>query len=135
MVHLLIASNYEEIFNKLDFTDSFIEEIKWENTLFDLVLVVDYFYEDYKSKLLKITFSDCMESNFLQTRNLLEIPDKEKHSYSISWHTIQFYEKVTKSEQLKKYNDSSLNHYRIFTADLLNPWLSVICRGIEVQTI
>lgn len=132
---MIIARNYEEIFNKLDFIDSIVEEIKWENALFDLVLVVNYNYEEYRNELLKISFIDCMESCFSQTRNLLEMPDGEKQSYSTSWHTIQFYEQVKESEQLQKYNDRTLNHFRIYTTDRLIPWLSVICKGIEVKSM
>ena len=61
---MLIANGFEEIYNTLDFTDSIVECINWENDLLDLVLTVDYYNNSDEEELLKLRFRDCLRLFF-----------------------------------------------------------------------
>ena len=99
---MLIANGFEEIYNTLDFTDSIVECINWENDLLDLVLTVDYYNNSDEEELLKLRFRDCLKADFSLTTNLLSVREEEKRSYSLSWYTIQNYELLKDSELLKQ---------------------------------
>ncbi|WP_142334276.1 hypothetical protein [Bacillus pseudomycoides] len=131
---MLIANGFEEIYNNLDFTDSIIECIAWENNLLDLVLTIDY-YNSNEEELLKLRFKDCLKADFSLTTNLLSVPEEEKRSYSMSWYTIQNYKLLRDSELLKQYNQKELFHLQIFTTDQVIPWLSVVSKEIQVERV
>lgn len=132
---MLIANSFEEIYENLDFTDSIIESINWENNLLDLVLTIDYYHSEGEEELLKLRFKDCLKADFSLTANLLSVSEEDQHAYSMSWYTIQHYRQVKDSELLMKYNHQGLMHLEIFTVDHVMPWLSVISKGIEVERI
>ena len=132
---MIIANGFSEIFDTLDFTDSIVERIHWESNLLDLVLTVDYYLGQNDNEMLQIRFKDCLKADFLLTDNLLNVPEEEKHSYSMSWYTIQNYKLVEGSELLQKYNRPDLIHFEIYTVDDEKPWLSVITRGITVEKV
>lgn len=132
---MIIANGFDEIYNTLDFTDSIVERISWENNLLDLVLTIDYYINRDEDELLTIRFKDCLKADFSLTTNLLSVPEEEKHSYSMSWYTIQNYKLLRNSELLKQYNHKELIHFQIFTSDQEIPWLSVVSRGIQVEKI
>lgn len=132
---MIIANGFDEIYDNLDFTDSIVEGINWENGLLDLVLTVDYYFGQDESNLLRIKFNDCLKADFLLTDNLLTVPEEEKHSYSMSWYTIQNYKLVNESDFIKKYGEPDLIHFEIYTVDQERPWLSVISRGVTVEKL
>ncbi|WP_433958668.1 hypothetical protein [Cytobacillus horneckiae] len=131
---MLIANGFEEIYNNLDFTDSIIECINWENNLLDLILIIDY-YDVNEEQLLKLRFKDCLKADFSLTPNVIRVPEEEKGSYSMSWYTIQNYKLLRDSELLNEYKPEVLFHFQIFTADHVVPWLSVVSRGIQVEKV
>lgn len=131
---MLIANGFEEIYNNLDFTDSIVEYINWENNLLDLVLTIDYYNSD-EEEILKLRFKDCLKADFSLTTNLLTVPEEQKSSYSMSWYTIQDYKLLRDSELLKQYNQKELLHFQIFTTDQVTPWLSVVSREIQVEKV
>ena len=128
----MIASNFNEILEKLDFTDSIITEIRWENNLLDLVLVVDYYWDiqegKEKTRMLKIIFKSCLKADFQMTHNLVEIPDKEIQSHFLSWYTIIGFRKADSN-----YKNSIC--VKIFTTDYSNPWLTVVSKSVKVEEI
>lgn len=132
---MIIADGFDEIYETLDFTDSIVERINWENDLLDLVLTVDYYFGQDESNLLKIRFKDCLKADFLLTDNLLNVQEEEKHSFSMSWYTIQNYRLVKESDFIKKYDKSDIVHMEIYTVDQEVPWLSVISRGVTVDKL
>lgn len=132
---MIIANGFDEIYDTLDFTDSIVEGINWENGLLDLVLTVDYYLGQDESNLLRIKFKDCLKADFLLTDNLLTVPEEEKYSYSMSWYTIQNYKLVNESDFIKKYGKPDLMHFEIYTVDQETPWLSVISRGVTVEKL
>lgn len=132
---MIIANGFDEIYDTLDFTDSIVEGINWENGLLDLVLTVDYYFGQDESNLLRIKFKDCLKADFLLTDNLLTVPEEEKHSYSMSWYTIQNYKLVNEIDFIKKYGKPDLMHFEIYTVDQETPWLSVISRGVTVEKL
>ncbi|TCP52526.1 hypothetical protein EV586_1097 [Tumebacillus sp. BK434] len=130
---MIIANGFGEIFDTLDFTDSIVEQISWENDLLDLVLTVDYYFDSGECNLLKIRFKDCLKADFLLTDNLLSIQEEEKRSYSMSWYTIQNYRLVKDSDFIKKCNRPDLLHIEIYTVDQEVPWLSIVSKGVTVE--
>ncbi|MCL6458435.1 MAG: hypothetical protein K6T85_10570 [Gorillibacterium sp.] len=133
---MLLAENLNDIVEKFDFTESIITDVKWENDLFDLSLTLDYWWEidndpssskGYGSKLLKLTFMDCIQVNFNQSRLLIELSKEEIHPPS--WFTVVKFGKVTKD-----HLDNLLN-LEIVTLDYNNPWLLVQCRGIRLEKV
>ncbi|HEY0829121.1 MAG TPA: hypothetical protein VGE40_13565 [Bacilli bacterium] len=130
---MIIANGFEEIYNTLDFTDSIVERISWENNLLDLALTIYYYINRDEEELLTIRFTDCIKADFSLTTNLLNVTEEEKCSYSLSWYTIQNYKMLKNSELLKQYNNLELIHFQIFTTDQVIPWLTVVSRGIQVE--
>lgn len=128
----MIASNLDEVFEKLDFTDSIITDIKWENNLIDLVLYIDYYWdlqEGFKeTRMLRVTFKSCLKADFLMTQNLIEMSDSEVQSYILSWFTIVSFRK-------SNIENKNLNCIEIFTTNFTNPWLTVVCKEIQVDEI
>ncbi len=128
----MIASNLDEVFEKLDFTDSIITDIKWENNLIDLVLYIDYYWdlqEGFKeTRMLRVTFKSCLKAGFLMTQNLIEMSDSEVQSYILSWFTIVSFRK-------SNIENKNLNCIEIFTTNFTNPWLTVVCKEIQVDEI
>lgn len=132
---MIIANGFDEIYQTLDFTDSIIEGIRWENNLLDLVLIVDYYIHHDQGEHVAIRFTDCLKADFSLTPNLLNVSAEEKSAYSISWYTIQDYRLLEGSELLKQFTSKDLIHFQIFTVDPVLPWLSVVSRGIQVEQI
>lgn len=128
----MIASNLDEVFEKLDFTDSIITDIKWENNLIDLVLYIDYYWdlqEGFKeTRMLRVTFKSCLKADFLMTQNLIEMSDSEVQFYILSWFTIVSFRK-------SNIENKNLNCIEIFTTNFTNPWLTVVCKEIQVDEI
>ncbi len=128
----MIARNLDEVFEKLDFTDSIIIDIKWENNLIDLVLNIDYYWdiqEGHKeTRILKVTFKCCIKADFHMTPNLIEMTDAEIQSYILSWYTIVAFR--------KSYIDcNDMVCIQVLTTDFTVPWLTVLCKGIQVEEI
>jgi hypothetical protein len=132
---MIIANGFEEIYNSLDFTDSIVERISWENNLLDLALTIDYYINRDEEELLTIRFKDCIKADFSLTTNLLSKNEEERRSYSMSWYTIQNYKLLKDSELLRQYSNKELIHIQIFTTDQVIPWLSVVSREIQVEKI
>ncbi len=128
----MIATNINEVLEKLDFTDSIITDIKWENNLIDLALIVDYYWDIQEGKketrMLKIIFRSCINADFHMTPNLIEIPDTEIQSYMLSWYTIVGFRK-------SDIEYKNLTCIEIFTTDYATPWLTVVSKGIQVDEI
>lgn len=128
----MIATNINEVFEKLDFTDSIITDIKWENNLIDLALIVDYYWDIQEGKketrMLKITFINCINADFHMTPNLIEIPDNEIQSYILSWYTIVGFRK-------SDIDYKNLICIEIFTTDYGIPWLTAVSKGIQVEEV
>lgn len=128
----MIATNINEVLEKLDFTDSIITDIKWENNLIDLALIVDYYWDIQEGKketrMLKITFVSCINADFNMTPNLIEIPDNEIQSYILSWYTIVGFRK-------SDIDYKNLICIEIFTTDYGTPWLTAVSKGIQVEEV
>ncbi|EPR14134.1 hypothetical protein [Ruminiclostridium papyrosolvens] len=128
----MIAKNIDEVFQKLDFTDSIITAVKWEDNLIDLALYIDYYWdiqEGFKeTRMLKVTFKSCLKVDFLMTQNLIEMSDSEVQTYILSWFTIVSFRK-------SNIENKNLNCIEIFTTNYTNPWLTVLCKEIQVDEI
>jgi len=133
---MVLADNIQYIFEKFDFTESIITEVKWENNLFDLSVTLDYWWnldddptttKGYGTKILKLTFVDCIRAIFNQGTNLIDKDKKEIHPSS--WYTV-----VSFRESLQT-NSNNLVNLEIITLDYDNPWLRVQSRGIKLERI
>jgi hypothetical protein len=131
-----LAENLQVILDRYDFTESIVTQITWENNLFDLSLTLDYWWnldEDissskgYGTKMLKLTFTDCLRTNFIQDSRLMEMKKGEIHPPS--WFTIVNFRTSERSES------EGLLELEVVTLDYNNPWLSVSCKGIKLERV
>jgi len=132
---MILADNIQDIFEKFDFTESIITEVKWENNLFDLSVTLDYWWnldddptstKGYGTKILKITFKDCVLANFNQGINLIELDKEEIHPPS--WFT------VVNFRETAQFSKNLLN-LEFITLDYDYPWLQVQCKGIKLERV
>ncbi|MGZ4031526.1 MAG: hypothetical protein ACXVP2_05145 [Tumebacillaceae bacterium] len=132
---MVLANTLEEIEKEFDFTDSIVSDIRWENQMFDLVLYVFYYWDlqegRERARTLKVTFKDCLRTNFRMTRRLLELPKEEIHADS--WFTIVGFDGMYDSELIRQYEDQGIIQVEIRTLDYHQPWLTVVCKGIQVE--
>jgi hypothetical protein len=133
---MLLADNLHDIVENFDFTESIVTDVKWENNLFDLSLTLDYWWsldddpsstKGYGTKILKLTFTDCIRANFNQTTNLIKFDKEEIHPPS--WFTVVNFRKST------QVVSESLLNLEIVTLDYSNPWLFVQCKGIRLEKV
>lgn len=133
---MVLADNIQDVFENFDFTESIITEVKWENNLFDLSVTLDYWWnldddptstKGYGTKILKLTFIDCIRANFNQGTNLIELDKEEIHPPS--WFTVVNFRESAQTDS------RNLLNLEIITMDYDNPWLRVQCRGIKLEKV
>jgi hypothetical protein len=131
---LILARDINEVSEKFDFTDSIITKVSWENSLFDLVLVIDYWWDldedtssekGYGTTTLKMTLSSCIKAEFNNNHMIIELPKSEIHADS--WFTIVAFRNRSSSDKLTQIE--------ICTTDLATPWLSASFKEIIVEKI
>jgi hypothetical protein len=129
---MFISDDIDFIFEHFDFTESIVEEMYWEKNLLDFSIVVDYWWteKNEKVKYYKIKFVHCksMEMRMFQNFNLT--PREEiKEAHIASWFTIVFF------IEDEKFQDDHYRKFHIFTSDHEQPWLTVVCAGIELEDV
>lgn len=133
---MILADNLHDIFEKFDFTESIVTDVKWENSLFDLSLTLDYWWsldddpsstKGYGTKILKLIFTDCIHASFNQSTKLIELDREEIHPPS--WFTVVSFRKLSHAVL------EGLLNLEIVTLDYSNPWLMVQCKGIRLEKV
>jgi hypothetical protein len=132
-----LASNIHEVLDNFDFTDSIVCDIRWENNLLDLVLVVDYYWDIQtgrsETRQLKLNFAKCLKADFLIKIDILPLSDEIINTDSI--YTIVLLKAHEESELLKFYGLEGLKHIEIFTLDYSKPWLSILCNDVTLEEV
>ncbi|WP_200879272.1 hypothetical protein [Paenibacillus tyrfis] len=125
-----MANNVNDIMESFDFTDSIVTEVRWEENLLDLVVVVDYYWDVQDgrddTRLLKIIFKNCVKADF-QIGKELPLSNNEINKESLF--TIVLFKEKTESE----FNTGNQKHMELFTTDYSIPWLTVICSEVMLE--
>ncbi|SFX74016.1 hypothetical protein SAMN04487866_12132 [Thermoactinomyces sp. DSM 45891] len=135
---MIFSRDTKEIMEEYDFTDSFIENIRWEKNLLDLSMDVNYFWteRDGEKLFLKIIFKNCLKADFNMVEQFLDVPRKEvKEAHIGSWFTIVKFILNEKSPLLSQCNRPDIIHLDIYTVELDRPWLSILCTEVQVEEI
>ncbi|MGO4544170.1 hypothetical protein AB4Z29_05180 [Paenibacillus sp. 2TAB23] len=132
-----MATNINDVLENFDFTDSIVTEIKWENQLLDLALVVDYYWDlqegRSETRLLKLTFKNCAKADFQFKRDLLPLPNELVNPESC--YTIVLFKANRTSQLIEQYGIDRLKHIELFTLDYSTAWLSVLCDEVILEQI
>ncbi|WP_374018149.1 hypothetical protein ABU162_29540 [Paenibacillus thiaminolyticus] len=132
-----LASNLHEVLNNFDFTDSIVTDIKWENSLFDLTLVIDYYWDIQEgrseTRQLKLKFANCVKADFQMKAEVLPLSEETINADSIF--TIVLFRVNKDSELLRQYGIDGLNHIELITLDYSKPWLSILCNNVTLETV
>lgn len=133
-----LASNIHEVLDNFDFTDSIVTEIKWENNLLDMSLVVDYYWDIQEgrsdTRQLKLKFSNCVKADFQMKRDILPLSE-EMMMNTDSCYTIVLFKVNDESELLRNYGLEGLKHIELFTLDYSKPWLSILCNDVSLEEV
>jgi hypothetical protein len=126
---MVLSKGSEGYLCNFDFTDSIVEKIYWDETLLDLLIVVDYYWDIHegknKSRTLTIRFKYCLEASFtLPKKYYVASKDGLAPTPPCSWYTI-VQTTVEKEDGLLKINVKT---------DYDDPvWLTIKCEDIWVE--
>lgn len=131
-----LASNIHEVLNNFDFTDSIVTEIRWENRLLDLTLVVDYYWDIQEgcseTRQLKLKFANCVKAEFQMKAEVVSLSE-ETNTDSIF--TIVLFRVNEDSELLRQFGIDGLTHIDLITLDYSKPWLSILCKNVTIEAV
>ncbi|MGP1908358.1 hypothetical protein ACTSEZ_09295 [Metabacillus sp. JX24] len=123
----MLTNKINEILEEYDFTDSIITDMRWENSLLDYSITIDYnFYlpeNEMKTKDLKLIFQNCTTLNLNLARNLFDHIEPNQTNF-YSWFTIV---KFNFREQDKDYI------IELYTYEFDTPSISITCNSIELH--
>ncbi|MGE6228495.1 hypothetical protein [Paenibacillus chitinolyticus] len=132
-----MASNIHEVLDNFDFTDSIVTDIRWENNLLDLALVVDYYWDIQeglsKTRQLKLKFINCIKADFQIKKDIL--PLSEEIINTDSCYTNVLFKVNNENDLLKQYGIMGLKHIELFTLDYSKPWLSTLCSDVSLEEV
>lgn len=125
----MLAGNLDEIFNKFDFTDSIVTQVKWSENLTDLFVIVDYYWDIQEgrdqARQLKIIFRNCKKAHFNITK---ELPLEDSASIFSCFTIVMFTEKKGSALYPCGYRN-----IEIYTTDYSEPWLSLSCSEVLLE--
>ncbi|WP_433943158.1 hypothetical protein [Paenibacillus sp. SN-8-1] len=128
----MLAFSLYDVLENFDFTDSIVTEVKWDENLIDLIVVVDYYWDIQDgrdtTRLLKIIFKKCIKADFQISTELPLTPDEVNKE---SLFTIVLFKELVES----KNNSDEQKYVGIFTTDYSKPWLSVVCSDIMLEEL
>lgn len=120
----MLAKNLDVFYGKYDFTESIVTNIGWDPNLLDLLVILDYYWDDLCGQKLVIRFKNCQKSEINMPKCSADFSESEMKAYINSWYTIT---KCTIE------NTDDLFTVRIKTIDDEPQWLSVVYREIWLE--
>lgn len=123
-----IIKSKEEIMNRFDFFESYVNKIAWSEDLFDLIITVNYFWQDEnncKDCDVKIILKNCTFVSFDSPQNSINCNNFERTlADSYVMYSIQTFE-------VEKDKDKLI--VQIGTTELNHKWLKVQCSDLWVE--
>jgi hypothetical protein len=145
----------EEIESRYDFTESTVHDIYWENAFKDLVMTVNYYWEDStniparQNQFLSLRFINCQQIFFMNDETFFKVEEQlDSESISrepqwglsskqsvvtiIGWGDVRTFDMIR--PKLQSPEDSDVLHMGFQSMHNSTPvyWLEVICSEMEV---
>lgn len=123
-----IVKGVEKIRQQFDFFEGYVSKIEWSKDLFDLIISVNYFWQDNnncQNKEVKIILKDCTQATFNSPQNSGICSDIDKSmAKSYVLYSIQLL-------NIEKENDKW--RVIIYTTELEHKWLDALCSEMLVE--
>ncbi len=123
-----IIKGYDNICRQFDFFESYVTKIEWSSDLFDLMICVNYFWQDKnecQNKDVKIILKNCSYASFDSPQNIgICIEEENSMAKSYVLYSISSF-KVKKDE-----NALSVD---IDTTERDCHWLNAKCSDLWVE--
>lgn len=123
-----IAKGREKIMKQFDFFESYVNKIEWSDDLFDLIITVNYFWQDEnncKDCDIRIILKNCTFVSFDSPQNNINCNNYERTlASSYVLYSIETF--------LVEKNKDSLN-VQIGTTILNHKWLNAQCTDLWVE--
>ena len=120
----MLVKNLNVFDDKYDFTESIVTNICWDKNLLDLLVTLDYYWDDLRGKKFVIRFKNCHKSIINMPKCCVDFSESEMIAYRNSWYTIT---------NCKIENTGDLFTVKIKTVDDDPHWLNVVCREIWLE--
>lgn len=122
-----VVKGAKNILDSFDFYESYVQKIKWSEDLFDVEIVVNYFWEDEnncKDCDIKIIFKDIRRINFDSALNISDFggrPRCECLSYEV--YEIENFVVSEIDDRLKVTISTSALEHKSFVIECLDLWV------------
>jgi len=123
-----IVKGHEKIIKQFDFFESYVTKIEWSEDLFDLIITVNYFWQDKndcQNQNIKIILKNCTFVSFDSPQNNVQSSAFERSmAQSYVLYSIQSF------SVRKEKNKVDL---KIGTTELEHQWLNAQCFDLWVE--
>ncbi|MGD6795367.1 hypothetical protein [Metabacillus indicus] len=123
----MLTNKINEILEEYDFTDSIITDMRWEKSLLDFSITIDYNFNlpenEMKTKDLKLVCKNCITINLNFARKSFDHIEPNQTNF-YSWFTIVKY-------NFRKQDKDYI--IELYTYEFDTPSISITCNSLELH--